>query len=290
MQRRREDRSRFPSTWQSPHPCSSTPVFGAYGTAAFNAPIAYFPEILAVALLRAVGAPIPLIFFAGRLATLLAFVGIFYLAIRLIPMGKQVLFVLGLFPTTLLLASTYSADPMPIALAVLAISLTLRCRRAEVPDKHAFLYLFLVLAALTLTKPTMFIFAPLLFMVPSPGIGPKRLHPRILQASRSGRRRGTRGRVEFHHTSYTDRSRLRFESAQTGRIHPPRPFRLCVGAGAHILRKHGRGTLAARIRLLDWLSPLLSSGQHLCAGWIGDRRCVDVVVRLSAPVWREASS
>ena len=172
----------FPQYWQSPRPCSGRQVFGPYGTSAFYAPIAYLPEIVAVALLRVVHAPIPLIFFAGRLATLLAFVGIYYLAIRLIPVGKQVLFVLGLFPTTLLLASSYSADPMPISLAVLAISLTLRIRHTAAPHRHAFLYLFLVLAALSLTKPTMFVFAPLLFMVPAPEIGARRLHPRILQA------------------------------------------------------------------------------------------------------------
>ena len=172
----------FSQYWQSPHPCLASNVFGSYGTAAFNGPLSYLPSIFTVALLRIVDAPIPLIFFAGRLASLLAFVGIYYVAIRLIPVGKQVLFVLGLFPTTLLLASSYSADPMPVSLAVLAISLTLRTRRAEVPDRHSFLFLFLVLAALSLTKPTMFVFAPLLFMVPSPGIGPRHLHPRILQA------------------------------------------------------------------------------------------------------------
>jgi uncharacterized membrane protein len=172
----------FPAYWQSPDPCIGRHIFGSYGTAALNGPVAYLPSIAAVAILRVVDAPLPLIFFAGRMATLLAFVGIYYLAIRLIPVGKQVLFVLGLLPTTLLLASTYSADPMPIALAVLAVSLTLRVRRAEAPGRHTFLYLFVVLAALSLTKPTMFIFAPLLFMVPSPGIGPRHLHPRILQA------------------------------------------------------------------------------------------------------------
>lgn len=173
----------FPQYWQSPHPCIGRQIFGSYGTDAFNGPMSYLPSIPTVALLRAVDAPVPVIFFAGRLASLLVFVGIYYLAIRLIPVGKQVLFVLGLFPTTLLLASSYSADPMPVALAVLAIALALRTRRSEVPDRHAFLFLFLILAALSLTKPTMFIFAPLLFMVPSPGIGPSRLHPRILQAS-----------------------------------------------------------------------------------------------------------
>jgi uncharacterized membrane protein len=172
----------FSQYWQSPHPCIGSHVFGSYGTAAFNGPLAYLPSILAVGLFRAVDAPIPLIFFAGRLASLLVFVGTYYLAIRLIPVGKQVLFVLGLFPTTLLLASSYSADPMPIALAVLATSLVLRTRRSEVPDRNAFFFLFLVLSALSLTKPTMFVFAPLLFMVPSPGIGPRWRRPWLLPA------------------------------------------------------------------------------------------------------------
>jgi uncharacterized membrane protein len=171
----------FPQFWQSPHPCIGTHVFGSYGTAAFNGPMSYLPAIVTVAVLRAIDAPVPVIFFAGRLASLIVFVGIYYLAIRVIPVGKQVLFVLGLFPTTLLLASSYSADPISIALAVLAISLVLRTRHSEVPGPHAFLFLFLVLAALSLTKPTMFVFAPLLFMA-LPETSPRLLHPRLVQS------------------------------------------------------------------------------------------------------------
>jgi uncharacterized membrane protein len=100
---------------------------------------------------------------------------------RVIPTGKQVLFVLGLLPTTLLLASTYSADPMTIGLAVLAVSLTVRARRSGSDFRGDFLALFLVLAALSLTKPTLFILAPLLFLVPSPEIGRARRHPLLLQ-------------------------------------------------------------------------------------------------------------
>ena len=47
----------FPQYWQSPHPCTSRPAFGTYGTAAFNAPVAYLPEIVAVVLQRAVVLP-----------------------------------------------------------------------------------------------------------------------------------------------------------------------------------------------------------------------------------------
>ena len=56
----------------------------------------HLPAVFTIAVLRGFGAPVPLIFFAGRFVTLLAFVGVFYLAIRLIPTGKQALFVSGL--------------------------------------------------------------------------------------------------------------------------------------------------------------------------------------------------
>jgi uncharacterized membrane protein len=171
----------FGQYWHTPQMCSASPTLGSYGTSAFNGPISYLPAILTTALLRGVGAPVPLIFFVGRLATLIGFVAVYYVAMRVIPTGKQVLFALGLFPTTLLLASTISADPMTIGLSILAIGIALRARRSEKPDRRTFVGLFLVLAALSLTKPTLFVFAPLLFLVPSPGVGSTRRHPLVVQ-------------------------------------------------------------------------------------------------------------
>ena len=54
------------------------------------------------------------------MATLLGFIAIFCSGHTPDPVGKPVLFVLGLLPTTLLLASSYSADPMAISLAALS--------------------------------------------------------------------------------------------------------------------------------------------------------------------------
>jgi uncharacterized membrane protein len=152
--------------WQSPAHCSSQ-VFANVGTAAANNPVSYAPSLIAVALLRGVGAPLPVIFFGGRLASLLGFIGLFYLAVRVTPVGRQVFFVLGLLPTTLLLASSYSADPMTIALAALAVALTLRCCLSPGADRRTFILLCVTLTALGLTKPTLFIFAPLVFLVPA---------------------------------------------------------------------------------------------------------------------------
>jgi uncharacterized membrane protein len=153
--------------WQSPTGCSQKAVFTAFPNSAVYSPVAYIPSLFAVVILRTFDAPLPVIFFAGRLFSLLAFVGLFYLAIRITPVGKQVLFVLGLLPTTLLLASCYSEDPMTIALAALAVGLTLRCCRAVEVRKPDLVLLLLVLLGLALAKPTNFIFAFLVFMIPA---------------------------------------------------------------------------------------------------------------------------
>jgi len=170
----------FSQYWHTPTPCSSASPFTTVGTAAANSPISYAPSLIAVAVLRGVGASLPVIFFGGRFASLLGFIAIFYLAIRTTPVGKQVFFVLGLLPTTLLLASSYSADPMTISLAALCVALTLRCCLSPRAGPRTALLLFLVLIGLCLTKPTMFIFAPLLFLVPERTIG-RMQHPWLLR-------------------------------------------------------------------------------------------------------------
>ncbi|HVA09962.1 MAG TPA: DUF2142 domain-containing protein, partial [Acidimicrobiales bacterium] len=98
----------FSQYWHTPVHCSQTSTFAGVGTAAANNPISYAPSLLAVVILRGVGAPLPVIYFLGRFAGLLGFIALFYLAIRITPLGKHVFFVLGLLPTTLLLASSYS--------------------------------------------------------------------------------------------------------------------------------------------------------------------------------------
>jgi uncharacterized membrane protein len=115
------------------------------------------------------------------MTSLLTFVALYAVAIKIAPMGKPVLFVLGLLPTTLLLASSYSADPMTIALAALSVSLTLRCCTLERPVRRDFLWLFVVLVGLALAKPTFFVLAFLLFVVPVGMLGVR--HPRLVQTA-----------------------------------------------------------------------------------------------------------
>lgn len=186
----------FDQYWSTPAGCSSKLVFTAFAGSAVYSPVAYIPTVFAVGILRGLHAPLPVIFFGGRLANLLAFVGLFYLAIRITPIGKQVMFVLGLLPTTLLLASWYSADPMTLSLAALGVGLTLRCCRSVEENRVAFFLLVLVLAGLALTKPTFFIFAFLLFLVPTTALG-RQQHPFVLKAAAAAVILGCAGLWEF---------------------------------------------------------------------------------------------
>jgi uncharacterized membrane protein len=157
--------------WRSPTRCSSQTVFTGFPGAAVYSPVAYIPSLIAVGILHGIGLSLPVVFFAGRLASLLVFIGLFTLAIRITPVGKQVFFVIGLLPTTLLLASSYSADPMTIALAALAVALTLRCCLSTEGNLPEFLLLCLVLLGLGLTKNTFFVFGALLLLVPGSVVG-----------------------------------------------------------------------------------------------------------------------
>jgi uncharacterized membrane protein len=171
----------FEQYWHNSVPCSSKTTFTGFPGSAVYSPVAYVPSIVAVWLLHLIGFTLPVVFFAGRLTSLLTFVALYALAIKIAPVGKPVLFVLGLLPTTLLLASTYSADPMTIALAVLSASLTLRCCTLERPVRRDFLWLFVVLVALALAKPSFFVLAFLLFVVPVGMLGVR--HPRLVQTA-----------------------------------------------------------------------------------------------------------
>jgi uncharacterized membrane protein len=171
--------------WHVPRACNTTARFTSFDNTALNSPIPYVPTAVIVALLRALGGSLPLVFFGGRLAALLAYVAIAYTAIRIAPVGKQVLFVVGLFPTTLLLASSYSEDTMSISLSMLAVALTLHCCRSANANRRSFLILVAVLAALALAKSTMIVVFPLVFVVPLSVFGESR-RPRLQQWCAAG--------------------------------------------------------------------------------------------------------
>jgi uncharacterized membrane protein len=154
--------------WHTPTGCSNQPArFVAFENSALEPPVAYAPEVVAVGVLRLVRAPVPVIFFGGRLFGLAGFLLIVWLALRVSPRGKPVLFVVGTMPIALQQAAAYSADSMTTALALLAVALALRCCLDPDATRRWFGYLAVTLVALALTKPTYVVLAGLVLLVPA---------------------------------------------------------------------------------------------------------------------------
>lgn len=116
-------------------------------------PLVYLPQAIGMQIGELFNLPVYFILTLGRLANLIAYVFLFYWAIRLLPFGKWVGVALGLFPMHILLAGSLSADPVSIGLVALTVSVVLYARdRASRLTKTEYLALLGFTAALALTK------------------------------------------------------------------------------------------------------------------------------------------
>ncbi len=153
--------------WHTPAGCATQPAeFVAFENTALEPPTAYAPEVVGVGLLRLVRAPLPVIFFGGRLFGLAGFLLVVWLALRITPRGRAVFFVVGAMPIALQQAAAYSADAMTTGLALLAVALTLRCCLDPDVSRRWFGFLGLTLVGLALTKPTYVVLVGLVLLVP----------------------------------------------------------------------------------------------------------------------------
>jgi len=115
------------SYWSETTPCDPQVRSWVIADASSNySPFSYAPQAATVALLRAVGAPLPISFFGGRLAGLLSYLVIVGSAVRLAPRGKWVFAVVALIPMAVMSAATYNSDSMANALAILTVALVTR--------------------------------------------------------------------------------------------------------------------------------------------------------------------
>src|SRR5581483_334070 len=83
-----------------------------FAGSALYTPLPYIPQAIGIGAGRLLDAPPLILFYLGRLANLVAYTGLVYLAIRLIPVGKWGFVVITLLPTTLTQAASVSADTM----------------------------------------------------------------------------------------------------------------------------------------------------------------------------------
>jgi len=103
----------------------SEKVAFSYGLVNVGA-LVYIPQAIGITLGRILNLGWVLTMLFGRIMNLLCFVISVYWAIKWIPFGKMVLFVVSMLPMTLELASSMSYDIVPLSLSILFTSVCIR--------------------------------------------------------------------------------------------------------------------------------------------------------------------
>jgi uncharacterized membrane protein len=144
-----------------------------FGNTAHYFPAGYLPQSIGIALGRAMSLPLPLIFYLGREANLIAFTFIGFLSLRSAPAIARPIFLLLLIPTMLSLAASMSADTLSDALAILFTALICKYFSAGPAsfDRKAYLLILLVTIPLSVGKLVYCPMLALLFLIPAQNFG-----------------------------------------------------------------------------------------------------------------------
>ncbi len=152
---------------KQPERCSpALTTFVYFEGSAFYSPIAYLPQTLGLKIARSLHASAPVLFYAGRLAALLAYICLTFVTLHIAPRGRSVVLLVATWPMTLLLAATYSADTLTIGLALLLIACVLRSFHDPRATWRLFAVAFAAALALALCKSTYYVLAILLLLIP----------------------------------------------------------------------------------------------------------------------------
>ncbi|MEJ5314216.1 DUF2142 domain-containing protein [Anaerolinea thermophila] len=135
----------------------------------FYSPFNYIPQALTSYLFwRKYDFPVVPVAILCRIAGLLMYIGLSFLAIRLLPVGKWILVALALAPSALFQASTLNADGFTngISFFFTAIVLNIALEQAPAISRPKMFLLILAILLVGTAKPGMFVLFPLLLLLP----------------------------------------------------------------------------------------------------------------------------
>jgi uncharacterized membrane protein len=102
------------------------PVFMEFWNTAPYSPVVYLPHMPGIILARLAGQPPAVMLYAARLSGLIVYIALLVLAIRIIPIGKWTLLLVGLMPVPFFVGAVMNADLITNAIAFIFIALCLR--------------------------------------------------------------------------------------------------------------------------------------------------------------------
>lgn len=142
--------------------------FYGFGNTALYAPTSYLPQAVGIRIADLFTNRPMVLAYAGRIANMLMFGLLFFFAIRLTPVGKNFLVLLGLVPVNIQSANSMSADALALALtvALAAFVLAMRYKQKEVMSRRQLIWMYVLTGFLCLCKVVYMPFCLLLFLIP----------------------------------------------------------------------------------------------------------------------------
>ena len=142
--------------------------FYGFGNTALYAPTSYLPQAVGIRIADLFTDRPMVLAYAGRIANMLMFGLLFFFAIRLTPVGKNFLVLLGLVPVNIQSANSMSADALALALtvALAAFVLAMRYKQKEVMSRRQLIWMYVLTGFLCLCKVVYMPFCLLLFLIP----------------------------------------------------------------------------------------------------------------------------
>ncbi len=137
-------------------------------------PIPYILSAFAITIGKLFNLPPIILIYLGRLANLLSWIFLTYLAIRIIPVHKWVLLMIALIPMTLFEVASLSADSLILGLSFIIVAIFFKFafdRNKKHINKKDIYILFILLLLLSLSKQIYFLLLFLIFLIPSQKFG-----------------------------------------------------------------------------------------------------------------------
>lgn len=137
-------------------------------------PVPYIISAFAITLGKLLNLPPLVLIYLGRFVNLLTWVFLTYLAIRIIPVHKWVLFMIALIPMTLFEVASLSADSLILGLSFIIVAIFFKFafdnNKKKINKKDIYI-LFILLLLLSLSKQIYFALLFLIFLIPSEKFG-----------------------------------------------------------------------------------------------------------------------
>lgn len=93
---------------------------------AVYSPIPYIPQALTIGILNIFTDNVAIIFYGARIVNLLVSVFLLYFAMKLIPFGKKMIFLITILPTTMVQISSLSPDALTLTSSILFVAYVLK--------------------------------------------------------------------------------------------------------------------------------------------------------------------